>query len=407
LVEIDDLGNITTPGEVDGRDVSADGSSLDSHLGNTSNPHSVTADQVGKDTAQWNADRLRSRNVLDQAPLDNDVLTWNQTSNRWEPAPPPGAAAGEANTASNVGTAGVGVFKTKVGVDLRFKKINAGSSKVSVTDDVANDEVDIDVVPGQINHDDINGTGFNTHGQIDSHIGSAANPHSVTAAQTGAVPTTEKGAPNGVATLDGSGDVPDAQIPDSITRDLELNAHATNTSNPHSVTASQVGNTTAQWNANQIQDRNVLNSSPADGNVLTWVNSNNRWEPQPASAQSAPAMTEVASTVTDTTASASDTLLAGMTVTPVAGTYRVDFSASVDHSSTGASVWFSVYLDGVQVAASERFFRRGGAQGDVTNVVHCMAKVTVNGAQIIEIRWRTDASLAASYRRQMMVQAVS
>jgi len=55
------------------------------------------------------------------------------------------AGGGEANTASNVGTAGVGVYKTKVGVDLRFKKVNAGSNKITITDDVANDEVDIDV----------------------------------------------------------------------------------------------------------------------------------------------------------------------------------------------------------------------------------------------------------------------
>jgi len=38
---------ITSVGNVDGRDVSADGSTLDSHVGNTSNPHSVSAAQVG------------------------------------------------------------------------------------------------------------------------------------------------------------------------------------------------------------------------------------------------------------------------------------------------------------------------------------------------------------------------
>lgn len=56
-----------------------------------------------------------------------------------------GGAGGQNNTASNVGTAGVGVFKQKSGVDLEFKKINAGSSKVTITDDTGNDEVDIDV----------------------------------------------------------------------------------------------------------------------------------------------------------------------------------------------------------------------------------------------------------------------
>ncbi len=56
------------------------------------------------------------------------------------------AGGGEVNTITNVGAAGVGVYKTKVGVDLKLKKINAGSSSVTITDDTSNDEVDIDVV---------------------------------------------------------------------------------------------------------------------------------------------------------------------------------------------------------------------------------------------------------------------
>jgi hypothetical protein len=61
-------------------------------------------------------------------------------------AAPPGAGGGEANTASNVGTAGVGVFKQKTGVDLEFKKINAGSNRITITDDTGNNEVDVDAV---------------------------------------------------------------------------------------------------------------------------------------------------------------------------------------------------------------------------------------------------------------------
>ena len=58
-----------------------------------------------------------------------------------------GAAGGETNTGSNVGIGGVGVFDGKVGVDLQFKNINFGSSKVTITDDSGNSEIDIDVVP--------------------------------------------------------------------------------------------------------------------------------------------------------------------------------------------------------------------------------------------------------------------
>lgn len=67
-------------------------------------------------------------------------------------------SAGETNTASNVGTAGVGVYKQKTGVDLEFKKINAGSSKVTITDDGGNSEVDIDVSESNLTLDNIGGT---------------------------------------------------------------------------------------------------------------------------------------------------------------------------------------------------------------------------------------------------------
>ena len=53
---------------------------------------------------------------------------------------------GEANTASNVGVSGVGVFKQKTGTNLEFKNINSGSNKVTITNDAANSEIDVDVV---------------------------------------------------------------------------------------------------------------------------------------------------------------------------------------------------------------------------------------------------------------------
>lgn len=40
-------GNVLVTGTLDGRDVSADGAKLDTHVGSTSNPHSTTAAQVG------------------------------------------------------------------------------------------------------------------------------------------------------------------------------------------------------------------------------------------------------------------------------------------------------------------------------------------------------------------------
>lgn len=50
---------------------------------------------------------------------------------------------GEANTASNVGASGEGVWKQKAGVDLEFKKLLANSSKVAVTSDASNVKIDV------------------------------------------------------------------------------------------------------------------------------------------------------------------------------------------------------------------------------------------------------------------------
>jgi len=81
--------------------------------------------------------------------LGGGTVNYLRADGTW--ATPPDT--GEANTASNVGVGGVGVFKQKTGVDLEFKKINSGSAKVTITDDVPNSEVDVDVVtaaPGAV-----------------------------------------------------------------------------------------------------------------------------------------------------------------------------------------------------------------------------------------------------------------
>lgn len=124
------------------------------------------------------------------------------------------AASGESNTASNANAAGVGVFKQKSGVDLQFRGVNAGSSRVTVALDAGNNEIDVDVaesalslqnlggavtdaqVPNTVtldsiaqitsrSHTALSDVGTNTHAQIDSHVASTSNPHSVTKAQVG------------------------------------------------------------------------------------------------------------------------------------------------------------------------------------------------------------------------------
>lgn len=62
----------------------------------------------------------------------------------------PATALGETNTASNVGTAGTGLFDLKSGRDLQFRKLNAGSNKITITLDAGNRKVDIDIAQSNL-----------------------------------------------------------------------------------------------------------------------------------------------------------------------------------------------------------------------------------------------------------------
>jgi hypothetical protein len=53
----------------------------------------------------------------------------------------------------------------------------------------------------------------------------------------------------------------------------DLSTHVNSTSNPHAVTAAQVGNTTAQWNANLLQGHKWSHATPTNGYIPVWRDS--------------------------------------------------------------------------------------------------------------------------------------
>lgn len=102
--------------------------------------------------------------------------------------------------------------------------------------------------------------------ELTAHKNDKSNPHQVTAAQVGAIPTTEKGVANGVATLGSDGKVPSTQLPEmnydpagsAAGVQANLTAHINNRNNPHQVTASQIG---------AVPTARTVNGKPLTGNI--------------------------------------------------------------------------------------------------------------------------------------------
>lgn len=359
----DDTGNDevdvdVSPGNISHQDLSGAGTNdhaaLDSHVGDTANPHGTDIGNLGNGSLaelnskitdatlddssdQRSADQLQGRALVATAPTDGQVMTWDAGNSQWEPADPPGAGSGEANTASNQGVGGVSVFDSKVGVDLQFKSINSGSSKLSVTDDPANKEVDLDVVPGNISHQDLNGAGTNDHAAIDSHVASTTNPHATDIGNLGTGSLTELNSKVTDATLDDASDPRDP------------NAHASTHQDGGSDEISVAGLSgvlASRQDADKLQGRDVQDAAPNDGDVLVWDDGNSRWQPE---AQGASAsvfgldyQTVVSAPRSTTT---SNTFQAKVTLTTPAltGTYRVGWQALLDHDSASQKAEARLY----------------------------------------------------------------
>jgi hypothetical protein len=121
---------------------------------------------------------------------------------------------------------------------------------------------------------------------------------------------------------------------------------------------------------------------PSAGQVLTATSAT-------AAGWAAPvaAVTSVSATGNVTTTSTTDVLLTGMTITPGAGNYLVMFSCQQQNNVAASSNIFSIYVNGVQVAASSRQDRITTAT--INQAVALQTYVVgVLAGQVIEVRWR-------------------
>ena len=107
-----------------------------------------------------------------------------------------------------------------------------------------------------------------------------------------------------------------------------------------------------------------------------------------------------AATADETLDQISDTLMNSMTLTPASDDYLLFFNAQIGiGASTSETTTFSVYVGGVQIAHTERELTEDASvtDNDVTIAVSC--KVSPNGSQAVEIRYRAIDALTSYIAR--------
>lgn len=212
---------------------------------------------------------------------------------------------------------------------------------------------------GAVSHLNILNIGTNTHAQIDSHIASTSNPHSVTSTQVGL---------------------------GNVTNDAQLKRAAGDFS-------------TFLNKAVPVGTDVFLIEDSADSG-------NKKYATLASLPSSVPYSNEVTSTTLTTTTGTTDSLISGMTLTPPAGTYMVWFTGSIwNTTANNQTIYVSIYAGGTKVASSERTVSMKSANDRAG--VACVARVTVNGAQTIEAQWRVLGGTANNQNRSLAIIQVS
>jgi hypothetical protein len=97
-----------------------------------------------------------------------------------------------------------------------------------------------------------------------------------------------------------------------------------------------------------------------------------------------------------------------MSITPSAGTYKVDFSCSGSGTNTNNSYLVSIFINEQQETASEReLFISGNPVTGIRVPFHSQAIITANGSQTIEARFRVTAGTFSIYERNLAIIQLS
>ncbi len=117
-------------------------------------------------------------------------------------------------------------------------------------------------------------------------------------------------------------------------------------------------------------------------------------------------VTNVTGTSIITTTSTTDVVLTGQTLTPGAGNWLATFSCNTSNTNGNTNTNFSIYVNGVQVAVTERQVRIvGNAIAQFVSITTLLTGVT--GGQAVDVRWRVSANTGTVTNRELvLVRAV-
>lgn len=111
--------------------------------------------------------------------------------------------------------------------------------------------------------------------------------------------------------------------------------------------------------------------------------------------------TEISATSVTSTISSTYNVISGMTSTPSAGMYVVLFSSTGSTSKSSAIINYGIFINGTLVDSSERTYR---GTTSTTHTLYTQAKVTVNGSQTIDIRYKTsDGTFTVGIRNMLLL----
>jgi hypothetical protein len=93
--------------------------------------------------------------------------------------------------------------------------------------------------------------------------------------------------------------------------------------------------------------------------------------------------------------------LLGTALIPTAGTYIVTFSSWISQASNNSASFIIIYQNGNQIINSQRQW--GTGSGGARGWVGTEAIVTVNGSEIVDVRWRGDTANSATMTQRNMI----